>query len=228
MAQDPGTYNDEIVQEFYASYVATLRGSISKRSKPLAQDPLTSTLVQGCSVDISPATIRHFLYGPTTGHFWYIAADGEHAEWVAAPRLGIRKATLNFVVKFFWLLVHNRVSPTKANKQVTWDRAVMVAALTQGGDLSIPDHTDTIPTSLSQADSMAPSSFRSTQQLGATIVPLARVQKLEAQMAKLLHHIQSWMQKLIAKSEARMERKMEGMMDRKIQAVNKRLDAFEL
>uniref|UniRef100_M1DQZ6 Integrase core domain containing protein n=1 Tax=Solanum tuberosum TaxID=4113 RepID=M1DQZ6_SOLTU len=75
---------------------------------------------------------------------------------------------------------------------------------------------------------MAPSSSRSTPQLGANVVPLARVQKLEAQMATLLHHIQPWMQKSIAESEARMEHRMEGMMDRKIQAVNKRLDAFEL
>ncbi|KAG5619638.1 hypothetical protein H5410_004856 [Solanum commersonii] len=307
MARDPGTYSEEIVREFYASYAATLRGSISKRSKPLAQDPLTSTLVRGCPVDISPATIRRFLYGPTAGHSWslntaefdyrwdivrsgafkrnseqreavilwlakYIAADGERAEWVAAPRLGIRKATLTFVAKFFWLLVRNRVSPTKADNQVTWDRAVMVAALVAGveidfarmllaeiherafrtsttypfpclifqlcrdsgvliwycdrlvhptgaldinlirdeanvaaprrepqvevpllgtnladilgqahsDDLSAPDHTDTVPGSSSQAASMGPSSSRSTPQLGAAVVPLARVQKLEA------------------------------------------------
>uniref|UniRef100_M1DSH3 Integrase core domain containing protein n=1 Tax=Solanum tuberosum TaxID=4113 RepID=M1DSH3_SOLTU len=48
MARDPGMYSEEIVREFYASYAATLRGSISKRSKPLAQDPLTSTLVRCC------------------------------------------------------------------------------------------------------------------------------------------------------------------------------------
>ncbi|WMV41556.1 hypothetical protein MTR67_034941, partial [Solanum verrucosum] len=36
------------------------------------------------------------------------------------------------------------------------------------------------------------------------------------------------MQKSITKSKARMKRRMEGMMDRKVQAVNKRLDAFEL
>ncbi|KAG5605217.1 hypothetical protein H5410_026709 [Solanum commersonii] len=278
------------------------------------EDPLTFTLVRGCPVDISPATIRRFLYGPTAGHSWslntaefdyrwdivrsgafqrnseqreavihwlakYIAADGERAEWVAAPRLGIRKATLTFVAKFFWLLVRNRVSPTKADNQVTWDRAVMVAALVagveidfarifgrdtreafrpplltpfhalffgpgdsecrphydrlvhptgaldiglirdeaniaaprrepkvevpplgtdladtvgqaQGDDLSAPDHTDTISGSSSQAASMGPSSSRSTPQLGAAVVPLARVQKLEAQMATLLHHIQ--------------------------------------
>uniref|UniRef100_M1DX81 Integrase core domain containing protein n=1 Tax=Solanum tuberosum TaxID=4113 RepID=M1DX81_SOLTU len=84
------------------------------------------------------------------------------------------------------------------------------------------------PTSSSQAPSMAPSSSRSTPQLGATVVPLARVHKLEAQMATLLHHIQPWMQKSIAESEARMEQRMEGMMDQKVQAINKRLDAFEL
>ncbi|KAG5572101.1 hypothetical protein H5410_061867 [Solanum commersonii] len=170
MDRDPGTYSEEIVRELYASYAATLRGSISKRSKPLAQDPLTSTLVRGCPVDISPAMIRRFLYGPTAGHSWflntaefdyrwdivrsgafqrnseqreavilwlarYIAADGERAEWVVAPRLGIRKATLTFVAKFFWLLVRNRVSPTIADNQVMWDRAVMVAALVAGVEI---------------------------------------------------------------------------------------------
>ena len=43
-------------------------------------------------------------------------------------------------------------------------------------------------------------------------------------MATLLHHIQSWMQKSIIESEARMERKMQ----RKIAEVHQRLDAFEL
>ncbi|KAG5580891.1 hypothetical protein H5410_051518 [Solanum commersonii] len=45
MARDPRTYSKEIVRVFYASYAATLRSSISKRSKPLAQALLTSTLV---------------------------------------------------------------------------------------------------------------------------------------------------------------------------------------
>uniref|UniRef100_M1DY73 Integrase core domain containing protein n=1 Tax=Solanum tuberosum TaxID=4113 RepID=M1DY73_SOLTU len=241
------------------------------------QDPLTSTVVRGCPVDISHATISRFLYGPTT--------DGERAEWVAVPRLSIRKATLNFVSKFFWLLVYNRVSPTKADNQLTCDRAIMVAVLVagveidfarmllaeiherafktsttypfpcliqdeanvaaprrepqievpplgadladtvgqaQGGDPIIPDQSDTVPSSSSQAASMAPSSSRSTPQLGATIVPLARVHKLEAQMATLLHHIKPWIQKSIAESEARMERRMQGMMDRKTELASLR------
>ena len=43
-------------------------------------------------------------------------------------------------------------------------------------------------------------------------------------MATLLHHIQPWMEKSIAESEAPMERQMQ----RKIAEVNQRLDAFEL
>uniref|UniRef100_M1DQ59 Integrase core domain containing protein n=1 Tax=Solanum tuberosum TaxID=4113 RepID=M1DQ59_SOLTU len=305
-----------MVREFYASYAATLYGSISKRPKPIAQDPLTSTMVRGCPLDISHATISLFLYGPTTGHSWslntvefeyrwgivrsgafqrnaeqreavilwlakYIPADGECAEWVAAPRLGIRKATLNFAAKFFWLLVCNRVSPTKADNQLTWDRAIMVAALVAGveidfarmllaeiherafktsttypfpclifqlcRDCGVPIwHCDRLihptgtldiglirdeanvaaPHRVPQVDatSMAPNSSRSTPQLGATVVPLARVQKLEAQMDTLLHHIQPWMQKLIAESEARMERRMEGMMDRKAELTSLQTD----
>uniref|UniRef100_M1DVC0 Integrase core domain containing protein n=1 Tax=Solanum tuberosum TaxID=4113 RepID=M1DVC0_SOLTU len=318
MARDPGTYSEEMVREFYASYAATICGSITIRSKPLAQDPLTSTMVRGCPVDISPSTIIRFLDGPTTGYSWslntsefdyrwdivrsgafqrnaeqreavllclarYIVADSERTEWVTTPWLGIRRATLNFVAKFLWLLVRNRVSPTKADNQVTWDRAVMGATLVEGveidfarmllgeiherafrtsttypfpclifhlcRDSGVPIwHCDKLvhPTGALdiglirdeanvaaprrepqiEAASMALSSSRSTPELGATVVPLARVQKLEAQMATLLHHIQPWMQKSIAESEARIERRMEAMMERKVQAVNKRLDAF--
>ncbi|KAG5585465.1 hypothetical protein H5410_045899 [Solanum commersonii] len=42
------------------------------------------------------------------------------------------KATLNFVDKLFWLLVRNRVSPTKVDNKLTWDKAVMVATLVAG------------------------------------------------------------------------------------------------
>uniref|UniRef100_M1D874 Integrase core domain containing protein n=1 Tax=Solanum tuberosum TaxID=4113 RepID=M1D874_SOLTU len=47
MARNPGSYNEEIVREFYASYAATVRGSIEKQAKLAAQPPLTPTLVRG-------------------------------------------------------------------------------------------------------------------------------------------------------------------------------------
>uniref|UniRef100_M1DQL8 Integrase core domain containing protein n=1 Tax=Solanum tuberosum TaxID=4113 RepID=M1DQL8_SOLTU len=108
-----------------------------------------------------------------------------------------------------------RYNKGKMARLITEERRVLTGSLH-----TVPD--------IHRATRVAPSSSQSTPQLGAIVVPLARVQKLEAQMATLLHHIQPWMQKSIAESEARMERRMEGMMDRMVQAVNKCLDAFEL
>ncbi|KAK4731644.1 hypothetical protein R3W88_024632 [Solanum pinnatisectum] len=63
MAHSPGSYSEEIVREFYASYAATIRGSISKWAKPTAQPPLEATLFWGFTVDISETTICRFIYG---------------------------------------------------------------------------------------------------------------------------------------------------------------------
>ncbi|KAG5585933.1 hypothetical protein H5410_046367 [Solanum commersonii] len=256
MARDPGTYSEEIVREFYASYAATLWGSISKRSKPLAQDPLTSTLVRGCPVDISPATIRRFLYGPTAGHSWSLNTAEFDYRWDIV-RSGAfqrnfeqREAVIHWLAKY--IAADAKVSPTKADNQVTWDRAVMAAVLVAGveidfarmllaeiherafrtsttypfpclifqlcRDSGVPIwHSDRLVHPIGALDivSIGPNSSRSTPQLGVVVVPLARVQKLEAQMATLLHYIQPWMQKSIAESEARVERRMEDMMDQK-------------
>ena len=59
--------------------------------------------------------------------------------------------------------------------------------------------TDTTPVESIPGSSPAPSSSRTA--LLPLPAPLARVQKFEAQMTTLLHHIQPWMQKLITKSE---------------------------
>ncbi|KAG5576288.1 hypothetical protein H5410_056422 [Solanum commersonii] len=208
MARDPGTYSEEIVREFYASYAAPLHGSISKQSKPIAKDPLTSTVVRGCSVDISHANISRFLYGPTTGHSWslntaefdyrwdivrsgalqrnvkqreavilwlgkYIAAKGERAEWVGTPRdsgvlilhcdklthptrtldIGLIRDEANVAAPRREPRV--KVPPLGADPVDTMGQ-------THGSDPIMPDHTDTIPASSSQAASRASSSSRST------------------------------------------------------------------
>ncbi|KAK4733851.1 hypothetical protein R3W88_008112 [Solanum pinnatisectum] len=64
MAWTPGTYNEEIVWEFYASYAATIRGSILRRAKPAIRPPLDSTLVRGFPVNISKVILHRFIYGP--------------------------------------------------------------------------------------------------------------------------------------------------------------------
>uniref|UniRef100_M1DIM9 Integrase core domain containing protein n=1 Tax=Solanum tuberosum TaxID=4113 RepID=M1DIM9_SOLTU len=78
-----------------------------------------------------------------------------------------------------------------------------------------PATTDDAPASPSQAANQAPSSSRATPSSGSVVMPLARVQKLEAQMDTLLQHVKPWMHRSISESEARMEQRMEHMMDLK-------------
>uniref|UniRef100_M1DAD5 Integrase core domain containing protein n=1 Tax=Solanum tuberosum TaxID=4113 RepID=M1DAD5_SOLTU len=192
MARDPGTYSEEIVREFYVSYAATLRGSITKWSKPLAQDPIKSTLVQDCLVDISPATIRHFLYGPTTGHSWSVNTAEFDYRWDIVRSGAFQRNAEQREAVLLWLARDSGVLIWHCDKLVYPTGALDIGLIrdeanvaaprrepqvevpplgadladivgqAQGGDLSIPDHTDTVPGSSSQAASMAPSSSRST------------------------------------------------------------------
>ena len=41
----------------------------------------------------------------------------------------IKKANLTFTANFLWLIVRHCLSPTAANNIVTWDRAVLMAAM---------------------------------------------------------------------------------------------------
>ena len=41
----------------------------------------------------------------------------------------IIKESLSFTTKFFFTIVHTKLSPTKADNVVTWDRVVMFASL---------------------------------------------------------------------------------------------------
>ena len=59
--------------------------------------------------------------------------------------------------------------------------------------------TDTTPVESISGSSTAPMS--SSPAPFPTLVPLAKVQKLEAQMTTLMHHIQPWMQKSIIEAE---------------------------
>ena len=66
MARSLGSYSEEIVREFYASYMQTLPSVLDKRSKPVKQDLLTEVLVRGYRVDISSTSICRFMYGRST------------------------------------------------------------------------------------------------------------------------------------------------------------------
>ena len=81
-------YSEELVREFYASYVVTLRSQIDRWAAPAKQAPLEKVRVRGVQVDISLPAIRQFLYGksvdatriPLTTKFdyrWHIVKDGQ-------------------------------------------------------------------------------------------------------------------------------------------------------
>ena len=86
--------------------------------------------------------------------------------------------------------------------------------------------TDSTPVESIPCSSTAPNSSHSAPFLA--LVVLARVQKLEAQMDTLLHHIQPWMQSSIVEAAERLERRMVQHTERKIDGVHQHLDAFEL
>ena len=83
-----GRYSEEMVREFYASYVATLRSQIDRKATTTKQSPLEQVRVRCVQVDISLPAIRRFLYGegvdatrtPLTAEFdyrWQIVKDGK-------------------------------------------------------------------------------------------------------------------------------------------------------
>ena len=61
-ARPLGQYSEEMVRDFYASYVATLRSQIDRRAAPAKQAPQEQVRVQGVQVDISLPSIRGFLW----------------------------------------------------------------------------------------------------------------------------------------------------------------------
>ena len=66
MAISEGPYNEEMVREFYISYVAALWGPSNRLANPANQVLLTYVLVRGRQVDISSPSIHRFLYGEAT------------------------------------------------------------------------------------------------------------------------------------------------------------------
>ena len=83
-----GRYSEEVVREFYESYVATLRSQIDRRAAPAKQALLELVRVRGVQVDIFLPAICRFLYGesvdatrtPITAEFdyrWQVVKDGQ-------------------------------------------------------------------------------------------------------------------------------------------------------
>ena len=56
----------------------------------------------------------------------------EGADWVTEPKGVIKKVNLTFTAKFLLLIVRHCLSPTDADNIVTWDQAVLMAAMIAG------------------------------------------------------------------------------------------------
>ncbi|TMW96937.1 hypothetical protein EJD97_006518 [Solanum chilense] len=309
-ARSLGSYSEELVREFYASYVDTLKSYIDRWATPAKQAPLEHVPVRGIQVDISLPTVHRYLYIedvdanriPLIAEFHYrweivndfqfsrepslsettkrwmalhFSIDAEGADWVTVPKGAIKKANLTFTAKFLWLIIRHYMSLMVADNIVTWDHAVLMAAMIVGFEVdfvwllqevmherdlkvtntypfscmivslyrsaSVPIwHIDQLKTPLGTVDislikdetnelspcrgprqelpplgsSTAPRSYCLAP--FTALVPLARVQKLEAQIPKLLHHIQPWMKRSIAEEEERLESKMVQHTERKM------------
>ena len=62
----------------------------------------------------------------------HLSIDGEGVDWVVEPKGAIRKANLTFTAKFLWFIVCHCLSPMAKDNIVTWDRAVLMAAIIVG------------------------------------------------------------------------------------------------
>ena len=125
-----GRYGEEMVREFYASYIETLRSQIDRRAAPAKQAPVEQVRVRGLQVDISLPAIRRFLYGesvdatrtPITAEFdyrWQIVKDGK---FLLEPSL--RETTKR------WMALHLSVGGEGANWVTEPKGAIKKANLT--------------------------------------------------------------------------------------------------
>ncbi|TMX02625.1 hypothetical protein EJD97_020737 [Solanum chilense] len=164
-----------------------------------------------------------------------LSVDGQGADWVTDPNGAITKANLTFTAKFLWLISAgvpiwnidqlktplgtidigligdeaNELDPHRGPHQEFppfGDNLADTVAQVRTAMQDASETTDTTPVESISSSSTALSSSRSAP--FPALVSLSRVQKLEARMATLLHHIHPWMQRSIAEAEERLEQRM--------------------
>ena len=59
----------------------------------------------------------------------HFSVDREGADWVTEPKRAIKKANMTFTMKFLWLIIRHCLSTTTTDNIVTWDQAVLMAAM---------------------------------------------------------------------------------------------------
>ena len=107
---------------FYTARVLMLLRPLSLPS--LTTDGSLLKMVNSCEPSLRETTKRWMDLD--------LSVDREGAVWVTEPKGAIKKANLTFTAKFLWLIDHHCLYPTAVDNIVTWDRAVLMAALIDG------------------------------------------------------------------------------------------------
>ncbi|TMW86760.1 hypothetical protein EJD97_020915, partial [Solanum chilense] len=235
-ARPLGRYSEEFVRDFYASYVGTLRSQIGRRAAPAKLAPLEQIVKDGqflreqllrkttkkwmalhLSVDgegadwvtESKGAIKKANLTFTAKFLWLIVRHCLSPTSVPIWHVDQLKTPLGTVDISLIRDEANELAPRRGPRPELPPLGDNLAdTVAQARMATQAASTDTTPVESIPGSSTTPSSSRSAP--FPTLVPLARVQKLEAQMARLLHHIQPCTQSW------------------KIAEVHQRLDAFEL
>ncbi|TMW84050.1 hypothetical protein EJD97_000138 [Solanum chilense] len=210
---------------------------------PAKQDPLEQVLVRRIQVDMSLPSIRRYLYDenvdanrtPLTAEFdyrWQIVKGGQFLHETSLRETTKRWMALYLSInaegdaaiafppqpdlheEVFVAVMHKRAFKVTTAYPFPSMIFSLCRSAAQGRTATQAASTNTILVGSIPGSSTALSSYRSTP--FPALVPLARVQKLEAQIAKLLHHIKPLMQNSIAEEEERLERRFVQHTERNI------------
>uniref|UniRef100_M1DX65 Integrase core domain containing protein n=1 Tax=Solanum tuberosum TaxID=4113 RepID=M1DX65_SOLTU len=96
-------------------------------SLPMLRGPMPSQLQGPTRMNKQPRLIR-----PLAQSQYQYQGMKTLLQWPVSPTDGVLRTTM---VNHKWLLVRNRVSPTKADNQLIWDKVVRVTALVVGVEI---------------------------------------------------------------------------------------------
>ena len=111
-----------------------IRRFLYRESADVTQTPHTAEFDYHWQIVKDGQFLREQALRETTKRWMalHLSVDGEGTDWVTEPKGAIKKANFLFVAKFLWLLVRHCLSPTAADNIVTWDRAMLIAAMRAG------------------------------------------------------------------------------------------------
>uniref|UniRef100_M1DK40 Integrase core domain containing protein n=1 Tax=Solanum tuberosum TaxID=4113 RepID=M1DK40_SOLTU len=205
-----------MVREFYASYTATVQNFMLPRVKPLAQPPLQATLVRGLLLAYQrPSSAVLFTTQYKLCRLIQQSLEVDFSRIIIAEihdRVFYKTTTMPFLCLIFRLCREATIPLWPFDRLVEVFKTVDMGLIKDDANHTAPrkGHTARTP--------------RAPTPLGSVLIPIARVQKIETRMATLLHYMRPWMQRSLEESEVHMEK----MMDEKIKAVHKWIEAFEL